>query len=131
MKTRLAAIDYLDRKRCSRNFLYCLQNGQFCFTGNSRLSHLFQTTVSSNPISPGFCFLVSDNQNQNQKTKCLREVLPQQPKLSRKWASVTLICSLNPWISCVWSILSKGPPLPPSLTYMYIPGKSPKIPENL
>ena len=39
---------------------------------------------------------------------------------TRKWASATLVWSLNPWISCVWSILSKGPPLPfpPSLIFM-------------
>ena len=81
----------------------------------------FQTTVRSNPISLGFCFLVSDNRNQTNKQKCLREVLPQQPKLSRKWASVTLIWSLNPWISCAWSILSKGPAPPPlSLTCIFM-----------
>ena len=38
---------------------------------------------------------------------------------TRKWASATLVWSLNPWISCAWSILSKGtlPPLP-SLIFM-------------
>ena len=39
---------------------------------------------------------------------------------TRKWASATLIWSLNPWISYAWSILSKGtpPPLRPSLIFM-------------
>ena len=36
---------------------------------------------------------------------------------TRKWASATLVWSLNPWISCAWSILSKR--TPPSLPHLF------------
>ena len=39
---------------------------------------------------------------------------------TRKWASATLVWSLNPgWISCAWPILSKGTTPPSSLTYFH------------
>ena len=49
-QTWLAAMDYLDRKSCFRNF-FTLQNGKFCFTGNSQLSHLFRLATPSLPGS--------------------------------------------------------------------------------
>ena len=89
---------------------FTLQNGKFCFTGNSQLSHLF--------ISSGLCFLVCDNRNQNQQTEMLKKGANSISE-TRKWASATLLWSLNPWISRAWSTLSKRPPLPlpPSLIF--------------
>ena len=94
-------MDYLDRKK-----VYQKLSAQ----------PPFQT---SNPISSGLRFLVCDNQNQNQQTEMLKKGVNSANE-TRKWASATLDWSLNPWISCAWSILSKGtlPPLPPSLIFM-------------
>ena len=49
-QTRLAAMDYLDRKKVFQK-LFTLQNGKFCFTGNSQLSHLFRLAAPSLPGS--------------------------------------------------------------------------------
>ena len=88
-------MDYLDRKSCSRNFLHSAQPP-------------FQT---SNPVFSGLLFLVCDNQNQNQQPEMLKKGVNSTTE-TKKWAPATLVWSLNPWISCAWSILSKGPPLP-------------------
>ena len=88
--------------------LFTLQNGKFLAPPP------FQT---SNPISFGFRFLVCDNRNQNQQTEMLKKGVNSTTE-TRKWASATLVWSLNPWISCAWSILSKGPPSP-SLPHLF------------
>ena len=104
-QTRLAAMDYLDRKRCSRNFLH-----------SKMANFVLPVTLSSTTFSDssGLRFIVCDNRNQNQQTEMLKKGVNSTTK-TRKWASATLVWSLNPWISCVWSILSKGISPPPSL----------------
>ena len=49
-QTRLAAMDYLDRKRCSRNFLHS-KMANFVLLVNSQLSHLFRPATPSLPGS--------------------------------------------------------------------------------
>ena len=49
-QTWLAAMDYLDRKSCFRNFLHS-KMANFVFTGNSQLSHLFRLATPSLPGS--------------------------------------------------------------------------------
>ena len=84
-KCRLAAVDYLDRKRRSRNF-FTLQNGKFYFTDKSQLSHLFRLAT---PSLPGSASLVCDNQNQNQQTIMLKKGVNSTTE-TRKWASANL-----------------------------------------
>ena len=112
-QTWLAAMDYLDRKSCFRNFLHS-KMANFVFSLKLSAQPPFQT---SKPISSGLCFLVCNNQNQ--QTEMLKKGVNSTTE-TRKWASATLVWSLNPWISCAWSILSKGPPLPlpPSPIFM-------------
>ena len=106
--------------------LFTLQNGKFCFTGNSQLSHLFRLAT---PISSGLRFLVCDNRNQNQQTEMLKKGVNSTTE-KRKWASATLVWSLNPLDKlCVVHSFKRTPPPPPSLTYFH--SKSAKIPENL
>ena len=111
-QTWLAAMDYLDRKSCFRNFLHSKMAN---FVSPVTLSSAtFQT---SNPIASDLCFLVCNNQNQNQQTEMLKKGVNLTTE-TRKWASAALVWSLNPWISCAWSILSKGPPSP-SLPHLF------------
>ena len=88
-QTRLAAIDYLDRKRCSRTFLHSkIANFVLPVTlSSATFSPPFQT---SNPIIPGLSFLVCDNRNQNQQTEMLKKGVNATTE-TRKWASATLV----------------------------------------
>ena len=79
-------------------------------------------------LSPGLRLLVCNNRNQNQQIEMFKKGVNSTTK-TRKWASATLVWSLNPgWISCWWSILSKRTtPLYPT----YIHSKYLKSPENV
>ena len=57
--------------------LFTLQNGKFCFTGNSQLSHLFRLATPSLPGSASWSVTTETKIN---KQKCLRKMLTQQPK---------------------------------------------------
>ena len=94
----LPLVDYLDRKRCFRSFCHTKFMADFCFTDNSQVSQLFRLAT---PISPWLRFLVCDSQNQkptngNAQQRC------QHNNQKKKMADghVTVVWSLNPWISC-------------------------------
>ena len=55
--------------------LFTLQNGKFCFSGNSQLGHLFRLATPSLLGSASLSATTKTN-----KQKCLRKVLTQQPK---------------------------------------------------
>ena len=116
VQTRIAAIDYLGKKRCSRNFLHSkIANFVLPVSLNSAQPP-FQT---SNPISSGLHFLVCDNRNQNQHTEMLKKGVNSTTE-TRKWASATLVWSLKPLhkLCVVHSFKRTTPFLPLALNFM-------------
>ena len=85
-QTRLAAIDYLDRRELLWK-LFQHQKSRFCFTDNSQVSHLFRLAI---PISHGLRFLVCDSRNQNQQTEMLKKGVNSITETGY-WASATLV----------------------------------------
>ena len=74
-QTWLAAMDYLDRKSCFRNFLHSkMANFVLLVT---LLSHLFRLAT---PFPPGSASWSATTETKTNKQKCLRKVLTQQQK---------------------------------------------------
>ena len=120
----LAAVDYLDfssrlpRQEMVSRKLFPLQNGGFCFTGNSQLRHLYRQLLCHSRAPP------PSSETKTNKPKYSPKGVDSTTE-TRKWASASLLWSLKPLISCGYPSFQKGPH--PSQLFH---GKSPKLPQN-